>query len=82
VAELLTQRKQKKELSEPLLTQEQSVYLAELLSRFEGLRLKPYRDTVGKLTIGFGRNLEEKGISQLEAEFLLYQDIEQSIERF
>lgn len=70
----------KKELKEPLLTQDQSVYLAELLSRFEGLRLKPYRDTVGKLTIGFGRNLEDKGISQLEAEFLLYQDIEQSIE--
>lgn len=27
------------------------------LVRHEGLRLKPYRYTVGKLTIGIGRNL-------------------------
>jgi lysozyme len=28
------------------------------LVRHEGLRLKPYRCTAGKLTIGIGRNLE------------------------
>ena len=49
--------------------------LREELTRDEGLRLKPYRDTVGKLTIGIGRNLDDLGISQLEAEFLLMSDI-------
>lgn len=41
----------------------------------EGLRLKPYRDTVGKLTIGYGRNLEDVGITKLEAEVLLDHDL-------
>ena len=41
----------------------------------EGLRLKPYRDTVGKLTIGWGRNLEDNGITKLEAEVLLDHDL-------
>ena len=41
----------------------------------EGLRLKPYRDSVGKLTIGVGRNLDDKGISHDEAMALLDRDI-------
>lgn len=41
----------------------------------EGLRLKPYRDTVGKLTIGYGRNLDDNGITQTEAEVLLDHDL-------
>ena len=41
----------------------------------EGLRLKPYRCTAGKLTIGVGRNLEDKGISHDEAMILLRNDI-------
>lgn len=41
----------------------------------EGVRLKPYRDTVGKLTIGVGRNLDDVGISQIEAAYLLDADI-------
>ncbi|NMD11927.1 MAG: glycoside hydrolase family protein [Candidatus Cloacimonetes bacterium] len=45
------------------------------LVRHEGLRLKPYRCTAGKLTIGVGRNLEDKGISQQEAYELLENDI-------
>lgn len=32
------------------------------LTRDEGLRLKPYHDSVGKLTIGIGRNLGDNGI--------------------
>jgi lysozyme len=47
---------------------------AELL-RDEGLRLKPYRCTAGKLTIGIGRNLDDKGITGAEAEALLTGDI-------
>ena len=51
----------------------------------EGLRLKPYRCTAGKLTIGVGRNLEDKGISHHEALFLLRNDIVEvtaQLERF
>jgi lysozyme len=44
----------------------------------EGLRLKPYTDTVGKLTIGVGRNLEDVGISPEEAQMLLDSDIERA----
>ncbi|ARP89835.1 lysozyme [Bordetella genomosp. 9] len=47
---------------------------AELM-RDEGERLKPYRDTVGKLTIGIGRNLDDVGISHDEALMLLANDI-------
>jgi lysozyme len=46
-----------------------------MLKLHEGVRLKPYTDTVGKLTIGVGRNLDDKGITQEEAEYLLSNDI-------
>lgn len=49
--------------------------LALQLAAHEGLRLRPYRDTVGKLTIGFGRNLDDVGISKAEARHLLANDI-------
>lgn len=45
------------------------------LIRDEAIRLKPYRDTVGKLTIGVGRNLDDVGITISEAMFLLESDI-------
>ena len=45
------------------------------LVRHEGLRLKPYRCTAGKLTIGIGRNLDDCGISQKEAYAMLERDI-------
>ena len=41
---------------------------------FEGLRLKPYKCTAGKLTIGYGRNLEDVGISQAEADMMFERD--------
>ncbi|MEE8624132.1 MAG: glycoside hydrolase family protein [Anaerolineales bacterium] len=49
--------------------------LHEMLIRHEGLRLKPYHDTVGKLTIGVGRNLDDVGITREEAFMLLDNDI-------
>lgn len=45
----------------------------------EGLRLKPYTDTVGRLTIGFGRNLTDVGISQQEASILLDNDLTRAV---
>lgn len=47
---------------------------AQLL-KHEGLRLHPYTDTVGKLTIGVGRNLTDRGISEDEAFAMLDADI-------
>ncbi|SOB60621.1 Lysozyme [Pseudodesulfovibrio profundus] len=49
--------------------------LTEQLKRHEGLRLKPYRCTAGKLSIGFGRNLDDKGINEGEAETMLWRDV-------
>ena len=49
--------------------------LREQLERDEGLRLKPYRDSVGKLTIGYGRNLDDRGITKDEAALLLAHDL-------
>lgn len=42
----------------------------------EGERLKPYRCTAGKLTIGVGRNLEDRGITAAESAMLLGNDID------
>lgn len=53
--------------------------ISELLKLHEGVRLKPYTDTVGKLTIGCGRNLDDVGISLAEAETMLANDIGRSI---
>lgn len=41
----------------------------------EGLRLKPYRCTAGRLSIGVGRNLDDRGITEAEALVLLQNDI-------
>lgn len=52
----------------------------EQLLRHEGLRLKPYRCTAGKLTIGVGRNLdgvflayrEDDGFTDLSADGVIH----------
>jgi lysozyme len=49
--------------------------LSNQLVNDEGIRLKTYRDTVGKLTIGVGRNLDDVGISTAEAMALLENDL-------
>lgn len=53
--------------------------LRAALVRDEGLRLAPYRDTVGKYTIGIGRNLDDVGISEAEAYAMLDADIDAAI---
>jgi lysozyme len=45
------------------------------LTRDEGKKPKPYRDTVGKVTIGVGRNLTDVGLSPDEIALLLENDI-------
>ena len=42
----------------------------------EGSRLKPYRDTVGKVSIGIGRNLTDVGISSDEEDLMYRNDVQ------
>ena len=56
-------------------------FLVEQLKRHEGIRLKPYHCTSNKLTIGIGRNLDDVGISNDEAEYLLRNDIADCIDK-
>lgn len=44
----------------------------------EGMPNKPYRDTVGKLTIGVGRNLDDNGLRDDEIALMLRNDIAQA----
>ena len=55
--------------------------LADELRTDEGLRLFPYQDTVGKMTIGIGRNLTDVGISLDEAKYLLNNDIDKVVKQ-
>lgn len=43
--------------------------------------LKPYKCTADKLTIGYGRNLEDSGITEPEAMILLKNDIAKTMEQ-
>jgi lysozyme len=49
--------------------------LKRLLTKHEDRRAKPYRDSLGKLTIGIGRNLDDRGLSDAEIDFLFANDI-------
>src|SRR6185369_4604654 len=53
--------------------------LVSQLIHHEGLRLKVYTDTVGKATIGVGRNLTDKGITSAEAMLLLDHDVDECL---
>ena len=59
--------------------------IEEELIRDEGLRLSLYPDSVGKWTIGVGRNIEDRGIHADEAILMLKNDIidaRESAEKF
>ena len=45
------------------------------IKKHEGYRRKPYYCTADKLTIGYGRNLDDVGLSEPEAEQLLINDL-------
>jgi len=61
-----------------LLDEDARIKLSEYLVVSEGLRLKPYADTEGKISIGVGRNLTDTGISLLEAHDLLNHDLDRA----
>ena len=50
--------------------------LIDLIIYHEGLELKPYKCTAGHLTIGIGRNLDDRGITEDEARFLCQNDVD------
>jgi lysozyme len=54
--------------------------LIDTLKRHEGYSRRPYYDTVGKMTIGHGRNLDDKGITPNEARTLLLNDIQDAVD--
>lgn len=52
-----------------------SAKLKAMLERDEGIRLKPYKCTAGKTTIGIGRNLDDVGITKAMAYQMLEEDV-------
>lgn len=55
----------------------QYTYIATVgrLKQEEGFRQFPYTDSLGILTIGYGRNLVSRGISEEEASYILAKDV-------
>lgn len=51
-----------------------------LITTNEGCKLKPYYCPAGKLTIGVGRNLDDRGITSQEALYLLENDIRDCVQ--
>ena len=49
--------------------------LQDMLIRHKGMKLKPYFDSEKIMMIGVGRNLEDMGITEEEARFMLENDI-------
>lgn len=54
--------------------------LKKQLKYDEGISRFPYKCTAGKLTVGVGRNLESRGLSDDEIEYLLDNDIDTAIQ--
>lgn len=52
--------------------------LIKQIKEHEGLVLKPYKCTANKLTIGYGHNLEDNGLSKTACEFILFEDIDEA----
>lgn len=52
------------------------IELIQMIKRHEGVRLRPYHCSAGRLTIGVGRNIQDNGISEDEAEMLLLNDVQ------
>ena len=48
------------------------------LKKCEGFKSHPYLDTSGIVTIGYGRNLDDNGISEDEADILLRNDLNEA----
>ena len=52
--------------------------LLDQIKEHEGLKLFPYKCPAGKLTIGYGHNLQDNGLSKSACEYILYDDIDEA----
>ena len=50
--------------------------IADMIKKHEGCRLKLYSCPAGKMTVGYGRNIEDNGITQEEADLMFLRDYE------
>lgn len=50
----------------------------EQIELHEGRRAKPYVDSVGKITIGVGRNLTDRGLREDEIDYLYMNDLREA----
>lgn len=53
--------------------------LSKQLETDEGRKRRLYKDTVGKLTIGVGRNIEDRGLRDDEIDLMLSNDIDEAV---
>lgn len=53
--------------------------LSRQLEVDEGRKRRLYKDTVGKLTIGVGRNIEDRGLRDDEIDLMLSNDIDEAV---
>ena len=53
--------------------------IEEQIRLHEGESLTPYVDTVGKITIGVGHNLSDRGISSKVSRLMLQEDLDEAI---
>src|SRR5690348_6667679 len=54
--------------------------VSPLLQGHEGYRRYPYTDTVGKCSIGIGRNLSDVGLSDAEVLYLFNNDLDAALQ--
>jgi len=55
------------------------IKLANQLKKHEGFRSTGYLCSSGRITLGYGRNIQDKGITKEEAEYLLHNDMDECI---
>ena len=53
--------------------------IIDQLQAHEGFSSKAYRCTSGRWTLGYGRNIQDKGITEDEARYLLENDINECV---
>lgn len=49
--------------------------LREVITDHEGIKYKPYKCTAGKLTIGIGHNLDDRGVSPAVVDLMYEEDV-------
>lgn len=54
--------------------------LSKQLDIDEGRRRRLYKDSVGKLTVGVGRNIEDRGLRDDEIDLMLSNDIDEAVD--